>query len=162
MSAIRLLQATSRLRTGATSQTDEPCRRVPVAVDAPRSEPLRGDAEDAGQLPYFLSSESPLPALTTAFGSAHGGNGRPAHQLAEFRLRPSLAQAKSPDVRADDGELLGRDRIDAAPPAGRHVLTCPVPLQDLKAPGWLTYRFRAVMTGHASGRGSRRPPSRRL
>jgi hypothetical protein len=111
-SAIRLLQ-TSRLRTGAASQADERWRRVPVAADAPRSEPLRGDAEDAGQLPYFLGSESPLPALTMAFGSAHGGNGRPAHQLAEFRLRPSIAQAKSPDVRAYDGELLGRDRIDA-------------------------------------------------
>jgi hypothetical protein len=78
-----------------------------------------------------------------AFGSAYGGGGGPTHQLAELGLCPTFTQAKGPDVCAYDGELLGRDLIDAATPSGRHVLDCLMTLQGVKASGRPAYRFAA-------------------
>jgi hypothetical protein len=63
-----------------------------------------------------------------AFCRAYGGGGGPVHQLTEFCLRPPLAQAQGPNVRADNSELLRGDFIDSAAPSGRHVPACQMTL----------------------------------
>lgn len=87
--AIGLFQAL-HLETDSACQASEPRRRASAAVGASRHELRCGDAEDACQSLNLLGSESPLPAITVAFGRAHGGGGRPAHQLAELCLRQPL------------------------------------------------------------------------
>jgi hypothetical protein len=118
----------SRPRTGSACKAGKPCRRVPATVGAPRRELPYGDTEDGGQAGYLLGSESALPTVAVTFGRAHGGGSRPAHQPAELYLCPPLKQAEGPDVRADNGELLRRDFIDAATPSGCHVPACQMTL----------------------------------
>jgi hypothetical protein len=124
---VNVLQA-SCLETSSACQARESCRRISAAVGAPRRELPRGHPKDTGQPLDLLGTESSLPTRTVAFGSAYGGGGGPTHQLAELGLCPPLTQAKCPDVRAYDGELLGRDLIDAAAPSGCHVLDCRMTL----------------------------------
>ena len=102
-------------------QAGEPGRRVPAAVGAPRRELRWGDAEDGGQPLDLLGSESSLPAVATAFGSAHGGVTEPAHQLTDRCLIPAVLLAKDQDVRADHRCLVLRNLIDAAAPSGHHA-----------------------------------------
>jgi hypothetical protein len=52
-----------------------------------------------------------LPAVAAAFGGAHGGVTRPAHQFTELRLVPALLLAENADFGADDGSLVMRDLI---------------------------------------------------
>ncbi len=51
----------------------------------------------------------------------YGGGTWPAHQLAEFRLTPSLALAQGTDVHAGDGGLPFGDLIYAAAAPPRHA-----------------------------------------
>ena len=129
--------------TGSACQANEPDRREPAAVGALRRELLYGDAEDGSQARDLHGSESAWPAVTAAFSGAHGGGGGPVHQLAEFCLRPPLAQAQGPDVRAGKSELLRRNHLDTPPPSAHHVPAGQVTLSDVTAPGRLTYRFAA-------------------
>src|SRR5262249_37703655 len=82
---------------------------------------LRGGAEEGGEPLNFRTGESPLPAAALSFGRTYGGGRGPAHQHAELTLAPSPALPQGPDVRADDGELLLRNLIDATAPPACHV-----------------------------------------
>src|SRR4249920_3400816 len=99
---------TSCLGSGSACQAGEPCRRLPVAVRAPRREPRWGDAEDSGKPLDLPFGESPLPAIAAAFSGTHGGVAQPAHQFTELGLVPAVLLAQDPDVRADDSSLAGR------------------------------------------------------
>ena len=114
----------SCLGPGSAGQAGEPGRRVPAAVRALHCKLCWGEAEDSGQSLNLLSGESPLPAVAAAFGGAHGGVTRPAHQLAELGLIPAVLLAQDPDVRTDDSSPVLRDLIDAAESSGHHAPAC--------------------------------------
>jgi hypothetical protein len=65
---------------GSASQAGEPGWRMAAAVRAAHYQLRRGHAEDGGQLLDFLRGEASLPIVAVAFGGAHGGGARPAHQ----------------------------------------------------------------------------------
>src|SRR5690349_8841923 len=102
--------------------------RISAAIRALCGELPYEDAEDGGQACDLHDSESVLSAVAVAFSGAHSGGGGPVHQLAEFCLRPPPAQAKGPDVRANNSELLRRNHLDATPPSAHHVPACQVTL----------------------------------
>ena len=63
-----------------------------------------------------------LPVVAVAFGGAHGGGARPAHQFAELGLSPSPALAEGADIRGDNGGLLLRGLACDATPFRHHPL----------------------------------------
>ena len=117
----------SCLGPGSAGQAGEPGRRVPAAVRALHCKLCWGEAEDSGQPLNLLHGESPLPAVAAAFGGAHGGVTRPAHQLAELGLVPAVLLAQDPDVRADNSSLVPRDLIDATESSSPSSKACEIP-----------------------------------
>jgi hypothetical protein len=95
-----------------------------VISNQPAHQALVSEADYIAAQPlHLVARETALPITATAFSSADGGSGAPAHQFTELRLGPPPALAQDPDVRIHDGRLAERDLRGAAAPSRHHAPT---------------------------------------